>query len=98
MVLTQLHTDHVGWAAEQARASREQVLRSRAASLHLATPHLTEPVVPRRLTRRGRPRRRRAQPLGRPCPIEQRRRHGPTCRAARPARGPAPAYWTAWTG
>ncbi|MDQ0693831.1 hypothetical protein QF048_000273 [Streptomyces sp. W4I9-2] len=42
---------------EQARASREQVLRSRAAdTLHLATPHLTEPFVPRRLTRRGRPR------------------------------------------
>ncbi|WP_405438580.1 MBL fold metallo-hydrolase [Streptomyces anulatus] len=42
---------------EQARASREKVLRSRAAgTLHLATPHLTEPFVPRRPTRRGRPR------------------------------------------
>ncbi|MFJ1786971.1 MBL fold metallo-hydrolase [Streptomyces anulatus] len=36
---------------EQARASREQVLRGRAAgTLHLATPHLTEPFVPRRPT------------------------------------------------
>ncbi|MFF3485589.1 MBL fold metallo-hydrolase [Streptomyces sp. NPDC002701] len=34
--------------AGQARASREQVLRSRAAgTLHLATPHLTEPFVTR---------------------------------------------------
>ncbi|MEO3753004.1 MBL fold metallo-hydrolase [Streptomyces sp. B6B3] len=33
---------------EQARASRERVLRSRAAStLHLATPHLTEPFIAR---------------------------------------------------
>ncbi|MFH9479225.1 MBL fold metallo-hydrolase [Streptomyces anulatus] len=40
---------------EQARASREQVLGGRAAdTLLLATPHLTEPFVPRRLTRRGR--------------------------------------------
>jgi RNA polymerase-interacting CarD/CdnL/TRCF family regulator len=33
---------------EQARASREQVLHSRAAStLYLATPHLTEPFIAR---------------------------------------------------